>query len=134
MILTFGPSGRRGFPASLAAWVSGSPCDFAQILRRRPVLAAPTSIEKIPLDLSRLVQNGAGQDKARLLGVKHGVRLKEEATKTGGDLVHGPPDARKAGKQVERALQPCVVGVGLIGAEGFLGVLVNLDKVAFRPL
>jgi hypothetical protein len=80
------------------------------------------------------MQNGADKDNARLLGVKHGVRLKEEATNTGRDLVHGPPDAGKGGKQVERALQPCVLGVGLIGAEGFLGVIVNLDKVAFRPL
>ena len=28
---------------------------------------------------------------------------------------------------------PRVVGLGLIGSESFLGVIVNLDKVAFRP-
>jgi hypothetical protein len=86
-----------------------------------------TSIEKIPLDLSRLVQNGTNQDKARLLGVKHGMCLKEETTKTGRDLLHGPPDSGKAGEQVELALQPCVVGVRLIGSECFLSVIVNLD-------
>jgi hypothetical protein len=61
------------------------------------------------------------------------MSLKAEATKTGRDLVHGPPNAGKAGDQVERPLQARVVGVGLIGSEGFLGVIVNLDKVTFRP-
>jgi hypothetical protein len=78
------------------------------------------SIEKIGLGLSGLMQNGADQDKARLLGVKHRMSLKAEATKTGRDLVHGPPDAGKAGEQVECALRPCVIGVGLIGSESFV--------------
>src|SRR5208337_2220974 len=44
------------------------------------------SIEKIGLDLSGLMQNGADQDKARLFDVKHCMSLKAEATKTGRDL------------------------------------------------
>jgi hypothetical protein len=68
------------------------------------------------------MQNGADQDKAHLLSVKFHMSLEAEATKTGRDLGHGPPDARKAGKQVERVLQPCMVGVGLIGSERFLSV------------
>jgi hypothetical protein len=56
-----------------------------------------------------------------------------EAAKTGRDPVHGPTDAGKAGDQVERPLQPRVVGVDLIRSESFFGVVINLDKVAFRP-
>ena len=89
-------------------------------------------IEEIGLDLSGLVQNGADQDEVRLLGIEQCMCREAEATETGRDLVHGPTDAGKVGDQVERPLQPSVVGVGLIGSERFLSVIVNLDKVAFR--
>ncbi len=61
------------------------------------------------------------------------MSLKAEATEAGSDVNHGPPDAGEAGHEVERVLQPGVVGVGLIGSESSLGVVVNLDKVSFRP-
>ncbi len=71
----------------------------------RPHSGRLASIEKIGLDLSGLMQNGADHDEARLLGVKHRMSLKAEATKPGRDRLHNPPDTGKAGEQVERALQ-----------------------------
>jgi hypothetical protein len=86
------------------------------------------SIEEIGFDLSGRTQNGTDQDKACL----HRMSLEAEATKIWHDLVHGPSDAGKVGDQVERPFQPRVVGVGLIRSERFVGVIVNLEKVAFR--
>ncbi len=65
------------------------------------------------------MQNGADQDKRRFLGVKYRMNLREEVTKTGRNLVPSPPDTGKVGEQVERALKPGMVGVGLIGPNVF---------------
>jgi len=90
------------------------------------------SIEEIGLYLSGLMQNGADEDEARLLCVKHCVSLKAEAAKAGRDFGDGPADAGKAGEQIERAFKSGVIGFGLIRSEGFLSAAVNLDKVLFR--
>jgi hypothetical protein len=88
----------------------------------------PLSIEQIGPDLPGLVQNGPDQDKAGFLCVEHRMRLKAEATKTERDLIDSPPNAGEVGDQVERALKP-----GLLGSECLLGVIINLDKITFRP-
>lgn len=59
--------------------------------------------------------------------------LKPEAAIAGRDFGYGAADTGKARQQVERALQPGVLGLCLIGSKSFLGIAVNLDKVAFRP-
>ena len=96
-------------------------------------LVAARLSKKVVPDIAGLMQNGADQDKACLFSVIHRVRLKAKATKTMRDFAVGPAYTGNAGKRVECALQPGVIGLGLISTESFLGVIVNLDKVAFRP-
>ncbi len=90
------------------------------------------SIEKIGLDLSGLMQNSADQDEVRLLGVKHVMSLKPKATNTERHIDGDPADAGKTCQQVERTLQPSVVGLGLVDSECSLRVIVNFDKVSYR--
>jgi hypothetical protein len=60
--------------------------------------ASRASIEKIWLNLSGLMENGADQDKTRFLGIINCVRLKAEATETGCDVRHWPPNAGEVGE------------------------------------
>ena len=66
--------------------------------RCSPTTRSLTSAKKIGSDLTGLMQNDPNQDEIRLLGVKHRMGLKVEATKAWHDLICQSSDTRKVGK------------------------------------
>ena len=63
-----------------------------QTLPRSPPMAF-LSIEKVRLDLSRLMQHGADQDKTVFHGVENRVCLRPKSAKAGRNGLRGTPNA-----------------------------------------